>query len=388
MRITCVHQGYELYGSDRSFAESVRAIRVRYPEAEIDVVLPRAGAIVDLLKDAASRILFEPLWVLRRRDLWRLALLGPLRLPAALARAVARFRASDLVYINTSVITDYMLAARFFPGKAVLHIHEIPEGATLSLLRGLVRWSGAEIIFNSQATRAAFPLAAHRRSHVIYNGVAGPTAAEAPTYDGQRPLRVLMLGRISRIKGQEVLVDALGLIPGCQKRFEVRIVGSAFGDPGREQALRERVAAAGLGGTVSLTPFVAEPEGHLRWADVVVVPSRRPESLGRVAIEAMAFGRPPIASAIGGLREVVDHGRTGWLVPPNEPAALAEALRGILADPDVLRRMAAPARARYEALFGEKAAVDALTAVLAGLTAPRAPLPRLDPSPAKRLERV
>lgn len=367
MRVTCVHQGYELYGSDRSFAESVRAIRAAYPEAEIDVVLPRGGAIVPLLRDAATRIEFEPLWVLRRRDLWRLATIGLLRLPAAVARAMARFRASDLVYINTSVITDYMLAARFFPLKAVLHVHEIPEGATLAVLRGLVRLGGAEVIFNSQATRAAFALPAATRSHVIYNGLAGPAEPAPPTYDGRRPLRVLMLGRISRMKGQEVLVEALRLMGESRGRIEARMVGSAFEDGGRERALADLVREAGLADTIALLPFAADPDPHFRWADVVVVPSRRPEPLGRVAIEAMAHGRPPVVSGIGGLPEIVEPGRSGWIVPPNRPDALAQTLRGILEDPDALRRMAAPARARYDALFAEKAAAEAIEALLAGM---------------------
>ena len=106
MIITCVHQGYELYGSDRSFVATLAGIRAAYPAAEIEVVLPRDGPIVDLLAPAASKITVEPLWVLRRKDLPRLATVGLLALPAALLRASARLRRSDIVYINTSVVAD------------------------------------------------------------------------------------------------------------------------------------------------------------------------------------------------------------------------------------------------------------------------------------------
>ncbi len=371
MRITCVHQGYELYGSDRSFAESVRAIRRAYPAAEIDVVLPRDGPIVAILAPVASRIVFEPIWVLRRRDLSRLVTVGLPRLPAALARAARRFRASDLVYVNTSVILDYMLVARLFPGKALLHVHEIPEGPVLKVLRALALWTRAEVVFNSQATRAAFALPPTDRRHVIYNGVAGPERAEPTTYDGTRPLRILLLGRISRIKGQEVLVEAVRLMPEARGRLAVRMIGGAFEDDAKERALRDLVEAAGLGDTVAVRPFTSAPEAELRWADVVVVPSRRPESLGRVAIEAMAFGRPPIVSAIGGLGEVVVDGETGWLVAPGRPEDLAAALRAVLADPGLLLAAAAPARARYEALFSERAASDAIGSVLRGMMGKR-----------------
>ncbi len=366
MRIACVHQGYELYGSDRSFAESVAALSTAYLGAEIDVVLPRSGPIVSLLEESATRIAFEPLWVLRRRSILRLATAGIARLPAALARAARRLHGSDLVYINTSVILDHMLAARFFRDKALLHIHEIPEGVALKILRTIVLWSGAEIIFNSQATRTAFALPAHMRTHVVYNGVAGPSAPEPMTYDGQRPLRLLMLGRINWNKGQEILLEAIARLPlEVRQRLELRIVGSAFENAERERTLAALVAEMNLTGQVGIEPFIPEASPLYRWADVVAVPSRRSESLGRVAIEAMAFGRPPIVSAIGGLMEVVEDAHTGWLVSPGDASALAERLRAIIENPSAWRSFPAAARARYEALFNEKTAASAIVAIAA-----------------------
>lgn len=375
LRIACIHQGYELYGSDRSFAESVAALRQAYPSAEIEVVLPREGPIRGLLEANASRIVIEPLWVLRRRDLPRLIATAPVVLPLAVLRAARRLRRCELVYINTSVIVDHVLAARFFPGKALQHIHEIPEGATRTLLRRLILWGRARLIFNSRATREAFEPPPGLPSDVIYNGVAGP-ADWAPTdYDGKRSLRVLMLGRINRIKGQEVLLAALAsLSPEIRDRIETRIVGSAFEDPGLEIALREAVTSAGLASHVSVEPFLDDPTPLYRWADVVTVPSRRPESLGRVAIEAMAFGRPPLASAIGGLREVVADSVTGRLLPPGDADALAQVLAEIVQNPDVLVPMARAGRERFTALFSEQAVAKAIAAVADDM---------LRPSPAR-----
>lgn len=364
MRIVCVHQGYELYGSDRSFAESVAALRQAFPSADIEVILPRGGPILSILEPHASRISFEPIWVLRRQNLLKLATIGALKLVPAFIRACRRMARSDLIYINTSVVADYALAARFFPGKTLLHVHEIPEGAVRKILRLLARWSGAEIIFNSQATRAAFDLPAGIRAHVIYNGVAGPERAEPTSYDGLRKLRVLMLGRINRIKGQEVLLQALAEMPsGTRSRIEVRMVGSAFESEERERALPELVEKMGLAEIVSVEPFLPDPAPLYRWADIVTVPSCRPESLGRVAIEAMAFGRPPVVSAIGGLMEVVEDGRSGWLVPPGDASALSRCLVEIVEKPAAWRDFAVAGRQRFEALFSEAAAMDAIAAV-------------------------
>ncbi|MDQ0469208.1 glycosyltransferase family 4 protein [Labrys wisconsinensis] len=369
LRISCVHQGYELYGSDRCFAESVKAIRRAYPDAEIEVVLPHEGPILELFEGLGCRIVFAPIWVLRRRTLAKLATTGLTCFLPGIVRAAWRMYRNDLVYINTSVIADHMVAARLFRGKTILHVHELPEGATLRLLRLLVRWSRAEIIFNSNATRAAFALPA-MRSQVIYNGIAGPRAPAAPSYDGRRPLRVLMLGRINGTKGQEVLVEAIRQVPDLHQRIAVRMVGGAFENESKEVALRTLVRDNGLADIVAVLPFSADPDEHLRWADVVVVPSRRSEALGRVAIEAMAYGRPPIVSDVGGLREIVEHDHTGWLVPPERPEALAARLRAIIEAPASLADKVEPARRRYEALFSEGAAAAAISSVVATMIGP------------------
>jgi glycosyltransferase involved in cell wall biosynthesis len=365
MRIVCVHQGYELYGSDRCFVESVGAIRETYPDADIEIVLCKVGPIVELVSVFADRVVFEPLWILRRSNILALATIGLFRFPAALARALLRWRSSDLVYINTSVILDYIFAARFFRRRSLLHIHEIPQGLALQILRGLVSWSGPEIIFNSNATRSAFALSKNHKSHVIYNGITGPIEPEQTDYDGNRPLRLLMLGRINRIKGQEVLIRAVQLLPmDVRERLDVRIIGSAFEDKEAERAISKLVLDAALEKTIKIDGFVNDTMPLYRWADIVVVPSKLPEPLGRVAIEAMSFGRPVIASEIGGLPEVVKDQVTGWLIPPGDPTILAGALRWINERPQSWREFGTAGRRRYEELFSAESVRKALSTVI------------------------
>jgi glycosyltransferase involved in cell wall biosynthesis len=368
LRITCVHQGFELYGSDRCFIETVRTIRAAHPSARIDVVLPRTGPIVPALEPFASSIVIEPLWILRRKNLARLATLGMMALPFAVLRALQRIRASDLVYVNTTVVADYLLAARLLPGRSIVHVHEIPEGAVLKVLRGLIRWSGANVVFNSRATERAYALPASATARVVYNGIAGPDEPNQQAYDGSRPLRVLMLGRISRIKGQDVLVEALASLPqAVRRKIELRIVGSAFEDEARERALRARIAETSLSEQVSLQPFVTDPADLYRWADVVTMPSQRPESLGRVAIEAMSYGVPPLVTAIGGLPEVVEDGATGWIVPPGGPEPIAAVLARIATDPSSWRDFGRAARERYETLFSEASAAEGIDSMVRGI---------------------
>ena len=365
MRIICVHQGYELYGSDRCFIDSVAALRDAWPKADIEVVLPREGPIVAPLRPLATRITFEPLFILRRRGFIKMLASAPFRLPLALGRAIRRMRAADLVYVNTMMVVDYLLAARFFAAKTLVHVHEIPDGLKLAVFRRLLAWTRAEAIFNSRATRAAYALPPDRTQHVLYNGIAAPRAASDVDYDGVRPLRLLMLGRINRIKGQDLLIEALASLPhAVARRLEVRIVGDSFeNDIAREQALRAAAIMEGLNGTVRFEPFQPDPAPLYRWADVVVVPSRLPEALGRVAIEAMAHARPALVARIGGLPETVEDRVSGWIVPPDDAQALARAITEIVIRPD-WHAYGAAARARFDAVFAAPAIARQFQAIV------------------------
>jgi glycosyltransferase involved in cell wall biosynthesis len=94
-------------------------------------------------------------------------------------------------------------------------------------------------------------------------------------------------------------------------------------------------------------------------AAVVCVPSRR-EGYGVVAREAMAYGRPVVASAVGGLVDAIEDGESGLLVPPGDVAALHEALNSLLANPELRSRLGSAARARASTLFSPAAAASSL----------------------------
>jgi len=116
--------------------------------------------------------------------------------------------------------------------------------------------------------------------------------------------------------------------------------------------LRERVP-----GALGFVPH-DELERLYRRAAVVACPSRR-EGFGVVCAEAMAHGRTVVASAVGGLLDLVVDGETGLLVPPRDPAALRAALERALGDADLRRRLGAAARERIRQRFSWDAVLDA-----------------------------
>jgi glycosyltransferase involved in cell wall biosynthesis len=203
------------------------------------------------------------------------------------------------------------------------------------LVRPVVRRAGLVVCASSALAADARRLGA-REVRVIPNGVDLPDLVGEP----DEPPHVLYAGRLSPEKGVLELLAATDGLPRV-------IVGDG--------PLRERVPEA-LG-------MVARPEltGYYERAAVVCVPSLR-EGFGIVCLDAMAHGRPVVASGVGGLLDLVEDGVTGLLVPPGDVAALREALSRLLADGGLRRRLGAAARARAAERFSWEASAGALAA--------------------------
>ncbi len=163
---------------------------------------------------------------------------------------------------------------------------------------------------------------------------------------GDEPL-LLFVGRIQPLKGVDVAVQALAEL----KRTDARlwIVGGASGRGGGAEVdrVRSMISELGLDSRVHFVP--AQPHHLLstyyRAADICLVPSRS-ESFGLVALEAAACGVPTVASAVGGLLTLVDHGHSGYLVEGRDPTDYAAWIDTILGDPVLARRLSVSAAAR------------------------------------------
>lgn len=155
---------------------------------------------------------------------------------------------------------------------------------------------------------------------------------------------IAVLGVLEKRKGHDVLLSA-ALLPALGNR-RVRYV--FVGEGKTRDVLTEAVGRLGL--PVVFAGFRTDVAACLAAADVVAMPSRQ-EGLGVAALEAMAAARPVVASRVGGLREAVDPGVTGLLVPPDDPAALATALGTLASDPARRERFGAAGRARILARY-------------------------------------
>ena len=159
---------------------------------------------------------------------------------------------------------------------------------------------------------------------------AGRGAAKRQHGFGQKEFHVVFAGRIQRMKGPQVLVEAAAKLRAARPDIPLRI--SILGAPSGSEVLDldAAVTSLGLQGTVQLHPPVAAGglAGWFRSADVVAVPSYS-ESFGLVALEAQACGTPVIAADVGGLPKAVSSGRTGVLVQGHDPASWAAELEAL-----------------------------------------------------------
>ncbi len=306
MRVVVVTTSYPRTPEDfagRFVADSVERMRAR--GVEIDVVGPGSFRDFGLASGGIAA-------GVRRRPWLAPALLGSLI--AATRRAA---RGAELVHAHwLQVGVAAMASGR--PYVVTLHGTDV-ELAQRSrwLARAVLRRARAVVCVSQALAESARALGASD-PRVIPNGV------QLPEHVGHEasPPHVLYAGRLSREKGVEDLLEA-------GEGLELRIVGDG--------PLRDRVP--GPTGFVSAAALAR----HYREAAVVCCPSRR-EGFGLVAAEAMAHGRPVVASRVGGLVDLVIDRETGLLVPPRDPAALRRALDELLTDEALRRRLGAAAR--------------------------------------------
>lgn len=159
---------------------------------------------------------------------------------------------------------------------------------------------------------------------------------------------VVVPGRLVHEKGHADFLQALALLRAQGRRVSVTLAGHG---PLRA-ALEQQIGALGLADGVAITG--ALPHAQLldvvEAASLVVVPSRF-EGFGLTALEAMALGRPVLATTAGGLPEVIEHGASGWLVPPQDPALLAQAIGQLMDDAPLRQRLGAAGRLRAQQRF-------------------------------------
>lgn len=280
--------------------------------------------------------------------------------PSTLRRLRAFVRANRMDVIDSHYTRDAKAALACLGLCAVVRSRHVNQPMKPSLVRRL-QWRAADHVIT---------VADCTRDHLVEIGLADPARTTAiggwaderffqladPVATRARlrgeldlPADAFVLVCVAMLrpdKGQDHLIDALGLLKQRGLTPVTVLAGSPTAESAEYEAgLHVRIAERGV--DVRFVGYRDDISELMQMADTVVIPSLT-EAQPRVAVQAFATGRPVVASCVGGVPEIVRHGETGWLVPPADPVALADAIAKVMVEPAAAAQVAAGARALAE----------------------------------------
>jgi len=284
---------------------------------------------------------------------------GLARRVQALAQVI-RQRQIDLVVTNTATVVEGALAARACGVRHVWHVLEMPARDPVlkpflspEELYRTVTGLSHRVVFVSKAVLGEMrAYGGGQNAVVVHTGlppspiIATPSRARLLGLPDDVPLAVCV-GVLSLRKGVLDLVDAMPAVLRRVPRARLLFIGP---DGGQQAALRRRIDARHLHDAVRLLGPRNDVTAILKVADILALPSHS-DPLPVVVLEAMRAGLPVVATRSGGSEEMVVDGQTGRLVPAANPAAMAEAIAGLLADAPLRATMACAAQERFARCF-------------------------------------
>lgn len=294
--------------------------------------------------------------------------LGSLNTLIPLVSQVSKIASNyDVIYANTQkALVVGALASPVSRRPLVYHLHDIlspehfsPINRRLAVM--LANRFASVVIANSQATQLAFIEAGGQpdKTRVIYNGfsseqyqveVDGKNLRQKLNLEGR-----FVVGHFSRLspwKGQHILLEALAK---CPNDVTALFVGDAiFGEDKYAQDLQKKTEELGLKERVQFLGFQTDVIPLMQVCDLIAHTSILPEPFGRVIVEAMLCGRPVIATGEGGVKELIESEKTGWLFKTGNVEELAEKIVAIKEQPETVQQIAEQAQIQARQRFDLK----------------------------------
>jgi glycosyltransferase involved in cell wall biosynthesis len=330
-----IHQSAELYGSDKTLLFLLK---------ELDrskilplVVLPEEGPLKNAIEHENIEVVIAPVLKLHRNIFKPKNLFNFIKdffKGTTILKDIIKSKNVDIIYSNTLAVLLGFVTAKRHKVSHFWHVHEIIESP--SLIKSLYRFllnakTNSLVLFNSYATEKFWNVTS--KNVVVWNGIKPFSNLKTEESDSKQCLKIALVGRISRWKGQQLLLDAFYNVQKNNSNVELYFVGSA--PPKQEHfltQLQDKIKGLDLVDKVKIIPFQKDIESVWRGIDIAVVPSTEPEPFGMVAIEAMMAAKPVIGANHGGLKEIIIPNETGLLFRPNNQKDLEGCLEKLIQD--------------------------------------------------------
>jgi len=354
------------------------------------VVFPNSGPLAEKVHELGQEFVLHrmPWWIAygkRTRKHFREVFI---RLPERIRflRALIRERKIDLVYTNTITVIDGAIASKREGVPHLWHIREHILGhpdlkpyIPMASLSWLADFLSDRIVVPSDSVRKEY---ARRNGsgkiEVVYNGVdvdrykpsenpfRGLEFRKRVGVDPSKKL-VALIGYFHEVKGQMEFVEAAGIVASKAPDSAFLLVGEGIGNRGYTTAVKRRVEEMGLSERIRFVPFQENVQAVYDAIDICVSASRV-ESFSNVLCEAMAAGKPVVATRSGGPEELVEEGITGLLVPVGDPDRLSDAILRVLGNGERAAEMGRRGRERVTEHFRQDQYVANIQRIIQEMT--------------------
>lgn len=364
--VLMLHGSSDLYGASRILLESVRALkRVGYG---VIVVLSEEGPLMLELQNLGATVHIHKLGILRRKYFNPSGLLNRIKTilkAKSFLETLMSENHNTHIYSNTSAVLVGAFLARKKGVKHIWHLHEIllSPGWFAWMMGKIINRNADKVVVVSQAVWDNWKGKVEESKLVlVHNGIDYKPYLECKA-DSRNELpgigpKVLigMIGRINHWKGQGYFLDIASLL--VQKHGDIHfvLVGDAY--PGTEHLvdeMKEKIQKTGLQDHVCYLGFRKDIPEILKALDIFVLPSILPDPFPTVILEAMASGKPVVATAHGGANEMILEGETGLLIPWDDAESAAASISALVKNEVLRKEMGEKGRSRVLDKFSPEA---------------------------------
>lgn len=343
-RILYLHAGAEMYGADKVLLELIKGLD--HKEFEAHVILPNDGVLVEVLRQVGAKVSVLDYPILRRKYFNPKGIADYIRSYNFYAKQIAlyaRQHSIDMVHNNTAAVLEGIYLKRKLKLPLIWHVHEIivKPKAISDFINMLMGRYADKIVTVSQAVANHIeqsPFIKDSQVEVIYNGVDNavyyPMDASSirEKFDiAQDALVIGMIGRVNAIKGQNDFIEAVEPLLEKNEKAVAFLAGGVFpGEEWRLEELDKRIASSSVVSQIHRIDYYDKTSELYNMFDIFVLPSIKPDSLPTVVLEAMACSKPVVGYNNGGIAEMVVDDKSGYLVKPNRPQELSNAISLLL----------------------------------------------------------